>query len=131
IGANDDSLGTRFPDMSEIYKKYLVELAEQSAKETKIEVQSGVYAATTGPCYETPAEVRMLRTLGADAAGMSTVPEAIVANYCGMDVLGISCISNYAAGVSDKKLCHEEVIETTNIAKNKFKTLLLKILEKI
>lgn len=131
IGANDDSLGTRFPDMSEVYKKELVEKAVNSAKEIGIEVKKGVYAATTGPSYETPAEVVMLRTLGADAAGMSTVPEAIVANYCKIEVLGISCISNYAAGVSDTKLCHEEVIKTTNIAKDKFKKLLLKILQKI
>src|SRR5574344_1825838 len=131
IGENDDSLGTRFPDMSEIYKKYLVELAENSAKEVGIKIQKGIYVATTGPSYETPCEVRMLRGLGADAAGMSTVPEAIVANYCEIDVLGISCLSNYAAGVCEKKLCHQEVIETTNIVKDKFKTLLLKILEKI
>src|SRR5574344_1323388 len=131
MGENDESLGTRFPDMSEVYKKYLIKLAREAAQEAKIEVKEGIYAATTGPSYETPAEVRMLRTLGADAAGMSTVPETIVANYCGMDVLGISCLSNYASGVSEKKLCHEEVIETTNITKNKFKTLLLKIIKKI
>lgn len=131
IGENDETLGTRFPDMSEVYKKNLVKMAQESAKELEINIQTGIYAATTGPSYETPAEVRMLRTLGADAAGMSTVPEAIIANYCGIDVLGISCISNYAAGVSDQKLSHQEVIETTNIAKNNFKALILKVLEKI
>ena len=131
IGENDESLGTRFPDMSEVYKKYLVETAFNAATEIGIKVQKGIYAATTGPSYETPAEINMLRVLGADAAGMSTVPEAIFANYCGIDVLGISCLSNYAAGVSDRKLCHEEVIETTNLVKDKFKNLLLKILEKI
>jgi purine-nucleoside phosphorylase len=131
IGANDESLGDRFPDMSEVYKKYLVEIAEKSAQELQIEVRKGVYAANTGPSYETPTEVKMLRMLGADAIGMSTVPEAIVANYCGMDVLGISCISNAASGVGEAALSHEEVIETTNIAKSKFKSLLLKVLEKI
>ena len=131
IGANDESLGDRFPDMSEVYKKYLVEIAEKSAQELQIEVRKGVYAANTGPSYETPTEVKMLRMLGADAIGMSTVPEAIVANYCGMDVLGISCISNAASGVGEAALSHEEVIETTNTAKSKFKSLLLKVLEKI
>lgn len=131
IGLNDEFLGTRFPDMSEVYKKNLVEIAQQSGKELGIKLQKGVYAACTGPSYETPAEVNMLRGFGADAVGMSTAPEAIVANYCGIDVLGISCISNYAAGVSDNKLSHAEVIETTNIVKSKFQSLILKILEKI
>jgi len=131
IGVNDDSLGARFPDMSEVYKKYLVKIAEDCAQELGFGIQKGVYAANTGPSYETPTEVKMLRMLGADAIGMSTVPEAIVANYCGMDVLGISCISNAAAGVGDSSLSHQEVIETTNAVKEKFKSLLLKVLEKI
>jgi len=131
IGLNDDSLGARFPDMSEVYKKYLVKLAEDCAKELGFEIQKGVYAANTGPSYETPTEVKMLRMLGADAIGMSTVPEAIVANYCGIDVLGISCISNAASGVGEASLSHQEVIETTNAAKNKFQSLLLRVLEKI
>jgi len=131
IGANDDSLGTRFPDMSEVYKKYLIEIAQKSGEELGLKLQKGIYAASTGPSYETPAEVNMFRTLGADAVGMSTVPEAMVANYCGIDVLGISCISNPAAGLNGSKLSHQEVIETTNIAKDKFQLLLLKILEKI
>lgn len=131
IGINDDSLGTRFPDMSEVYKKNLINLAQESAKEIGIDVKQGVYAAFPGPSYETPAEVRMLAMLGADAVGMSTIPETIVANYCKMDVLGISCISNSAAGVQSTPLCHQEVIETTNIVKSKFQALLMKILEKI
>lgn len=131
MGENDETLGTRFPDMSEIYKKRLINLAEECAQELNIQLKKGVYVASCGPSYETPAEINMFRTIGADAAGMSTVPEAIIANYCGMDVLGISCISNYAAGVSQTKLSHQEVIETTNIAKNKFQSLLLKIIEKV
>lgn len=131
IGPNDETLGTRFPDMSEIYKKDLIKLAQDCAKEIGIEIKKGVYAAFTGPCYETPAEIKMLNMLGADAVGMSTIPEAIVANYCSMKVLGLSCISNCAAGVQTKPLSHEEVIETTNIVKGKFQTLLLKILNKI
>jgi len=131
IGKNYDSLGTRFPDMSEIYKQDLIKFAKDCAKELNIEVKHGVYAAFSGPSYETPAEIKMLQKLGADAAGMSTIPEAIVANYCAINVLGISCITNYAAGVKKTPLAHSEVIETANIAKNKFKSLLLKILEKI
>ncbi|MDD3436911.1 MAG: purine-nucleoside phosphorylase [Candidatus Gastranaerophilales bacterium] len=131
IGENDEALGTRFPDMSEVYKKKLIDLAQKSAEELELEVRKGVYAACSGPSYETPAEIRMLKTMGADAVGMSTVPEAIVANYCGMDVLGISCISNYAAGIQEKPLSHQEVIEVTNIAKDKFKSLILKIIEQI
>ena len=87
--------------------------------------------ATTGPSYETPAEIKMARFMGADAIGMSTVPEAIVANYCGIEVIGISCISNYATGVSTKKLSHEEVIETTDKVKSKFKELVLLLLKNI
>ena len=131
IGPNDETLGTRFPDMSEIYKKDLVKLAEKCADKLFIDIQKGVYFASTGPSYETPAEINMIRTMGADAVGMSTVPEAIVANYCGMNVLGISCISNAASGISDVKLSHEEVIETTNRAKVRFKSLILEILKNI
>ena len=131
IGKNDGSLGTRFPEMSEVYKKDLINIAEISAKEVGFTPQKGVYAAFTGPSYETPAEVKAIGILGADAVGMSTIPEAIVANYCGINVLGISCISNHAAGVSETKPSHEEVIEATNVSKEKFKALLLKIIEKI
>lgn len=131
IGKNDDELGTRFPDMSEVYKKELVSLAKECAKGLGIDLQTGVYAACTGPSYETQAEINMLRTLGADAVGMSTVPEAIIANYCSMKVLGISCITNATAGTKTGSLSHEEVVETANIAKNNFQNLLLKIIEKI
>lgn len=94
IGPNDETLGERFPDMSEIYKKDLIAKAEQCANKLGLSPHKGVYFATTGPSYETPAEIRMAGLLGADAVGMSTVPEAIVANYCKMNVLGISCITN-------------------------------------
>ena len=131
IGANDEELGTRFPDMSEIYNKNLVKLVLAAGRVLNLNLRQGVYIASTGPSYETPAEIKMARFLGADAAGMSTVPEAIVANYCGMKVVGISCISNYASGVSTKKLTHEEVIETTNSVKSKFKELILLLLKNI
>jgi len=131
IGANDESLGTRFPDMSEVYSKKLRTLALDCAKKADIELQQGVYMALTGPSYETPAEVKMARTLGADAVGMSTVPEAIVANYCGIEVLGLSCICNSAAGISQVALSHLDVIEAANVAKEKFKTLVLMILEEL
>jgi purine-nucleoside phosphorylase len=94
-------------------------------------LQEGVYIALTGPTYETPAEVNMVRTLGADAVGMSTVPEAIVASYCKMDVIGLSCICNSAAGISTVGLSHEEVLEAANVAKNKFKSLVLEIIKNI
>lgn len=131
IGPNDDTLGERFPDMSEVYKKDLRELAKKCARELAIDVKEGVYLANSGPCYETPAEIHMARMFGADAVGMSTVPEAIVANYCGMKVLGISCISNAASSHDGDKLSHAEVIETTNKAKSKFKLFILKIIENI
>ena len=124
IGKNDDTLGTRFPDMSEVYSKELINKAEKVAKELNINYQKGVYIATTGPSYETPAEIKMFRLFGGNAVGMSTAPEAIVANYCGLKVLGISCLTNYAAGVTDNPLNHEEVIETANKVKESFKTLL-------
>jgi purine-nucleoside phosphorylase len=131
IGLNDETLGTRFPDMSEVYKKTLVSLAKSCAKDLGFDVRAGVYAAMTGPSYETPAEINMLRVMGADAVGMSTVPEAIVANYCGMDVLGISCITNHAAGVNANVLSHAEVIENSALARHKFQSLLMKIFENI
>ena len=132
IGPNDDTLGERFPDMSEIYKKELIKIADECAEKLGLKLQHGVYFASSGPSYETPAEIKMMRILGADAAGMSTVPEAIVANYCGMKVLGISCISNLAAGVKGaQKLSHAEVIETTNAAKAGFKGLLKEIISNI
>ena len=129
IGPNDDSMGERFPDMSEVYSSELVDLTEKIADKHGIDVQEGVYLAMTGPSYETPAEIRMAKILGADAVGMSTVPEAIVAKWAGMDVIGISCICNSAAGVSSVALSHEDVIRAANIAKDKFKTLVKELIK--
>jgi purine-nucleoside phosphorylase len=112
IGANDDSEGPRFPDMTEAYSAAYRAKAHQVARELKIQLDEGVYAAVTGPSYETPAEIRYLRTIGADLVGMSTVPEVIVANHLGMHVLAISCVTNMAAGIQPQKLDHKEVIET-------------------
>lgn len=131
IGENDDMLGTRFPDMSEIYNKELIKLVDAVGKLLKLNLRHGVYFASSGPSYETPAEINMAKVLGADAAGMSTVPEAIVANYCGMNVIGISCISNYASGISNKKLSHDEVIETTKVAQDRFMALILTLLKNV
>ena len=129
IGKNDDEMGERFPDMSEVYSPKLVELSKKSAKKLGIDVQEGVYMAFTGPSYETPAEVKMARILGADAVGMSTVPEAITAKWAGMDVIGISCICNSAAGVSTVALSHSDVIHAANIAKQRFKELVKEIIK--
>jgi purine-nucleoside phosphorylase len=112
VGPNDDTLGPRFPDMSEAYSARFRDIAKQVAAELFIPVTEGVYAAMLGPSYETPAEIRMLRIIGADVVGMSTVPEVIVANYMGMKVLGISCVTNMAAGILPQKINHEEVLET-------------------
>lgn len=131
IGNNDNSFGERFPDMSEVYKRNLVTLAEKCAQNLGIDIQKGVYWANSGPSYETPTEINMIRQLGGDAVGMSTVPEAIVANYCGINVLGISCITNAASSNPENKLSHEEVIEFANKAKTKFKALILKIIENV
>ncbi|MGG5253725.1 purine-nucleoside phosphorylase [Neobacillus sp. SM06] len=120
IGPNDSRLGVRFPDMSEAYSKKLRTAAKEIASRLQIEVKEGVYVGNTGPSYETPAEIRMLRTLGGDAVGMSTVPEVIVARHSGMKVLGISCISNMAAGILDQPLTHDEVIETTERVRENF-----------
>lgn len=129
IGPNDEKFGPRFPDMSEIYKKDLIKLADKAGRFLNLRIKHGVYFATSGPSYETPAEVKMARIIGADVAGMSTVPEAIVANYCGMNVLGISCVTNYASGVSTKKLEHAEVIETAANVNRDFKNLVLLIIK--
>jgi purine-nucleoside phosphorylase len=111
-GPNDDSLGPRFPDMSEAYSREYRETAKRAAADLDINLREGVYAAVPGPSYETPAEIRYLRIIGADLVGMSTVPETIVANHMGMKVLGISCVTNMAAGILSQKLVHAEVIET-------------------
>jgi purine-nucleoside phosphorylase len=120
IGPNDSRLGVRFPDMSEAYSRDLANQAKKIASLLNIHVKEGVYVGNTGPVYETPAEIRMFRTLGGDAVGMSTVPEVIVARHAGMKVLGISCISNMAAGILDQPLTHDEVIETTEKVKTDF-----------
>lgn len=110
-GANDDDLGPRFPDMTEAYSTAMRLIAKQTAAEIGITLQEGVYAAVLGPSFETPAEIRYLKAIGADMVGMSTVPETIAANHAGMEVLGISCVTNMAAGLSGKKLSHQEVLE--------------------
>jgi purine-nucleoside phosphorylase len=120
IGQNDSKLGPRFPDMTEAYSRVLREKAKAIAAELQISVKEGVYVGNTGPSYETPAEIRMIRTLGGDAVGMSTVPEVIVARHAGLNVLGISCISNMAAGILDQPLTHDEVMETTEKVKANF-----------
>jgi purine-nucleoside phosphorylase len=131
IGKNNDELGPRFPDMSCAYDKLFIKVLEQTAKELNIALQKGVYAAMTGPSYETPAEIRMLRVFGADAVGMSTVPEVITANHMKIKVLGISCITNMAAGILNQPLNHIEVIETANKAKKDFQALVKSVIQKI
>ncbi|MBO8154885.1 MAG: purine-nucleoside phosphorylase [Bacillaceae bacterium] len=120
IGSNHDEEGPRFPDMSEAYDRKLIQHARQCAERLGINVQQGVYVGNSGPSYETAAEIRMLNRLGGDAVGMSTVPEVIVANHTGLKVLGISCISNMAAGILDQPLSHDEVIETTEKVREDF-----------
>jgi len=112
MGPNDDSLGPRFPDMSEAYARAYRETAKQVARELGIGLGEGVYAALAGPSYETPAEIRYLRAIGADMVGMSTVPEVIAANHMGARCLGVSCVTNMAAGILPRKIHHEEVLET-------------------
>ena len=123
-GPNDDEVGPRFPDMTAAYDPQLRELARATAARLGVAVQEGVYVAMPGPCYETPAEVRMLQGLGADATGMSTVPEVVVARHMGARVLGISCITNKAAGLGAGHLSHAEVTETANRVRGSFEGLL-------
>jgi purine-nucleoside phosphorylase len=130
-GANYDILGPRFPDMSEAYNLEMRNLAKQVASEQNIELVSGIYAGLSGPTYETPAEVRMLRGLGADAVGMSTVPEVISANHMGLKVMGVSCITNQAAGLSSQKLSHQEVMETAERTRQRFMDLLGGVLKRL
>jgi len=127
-GPNDNSLGPRFPDMSEAYSKRYRELARAAAKEIGLDLPEGVYAAVPGPSYETPAEIRFLRAIGADLVGMSTVLEAIAANHMEMQVLGISCVTNFAAGVTDRKLDHKEVLEVGAAAQGRMTELLRRVL---
>jgi len=131
IGANLNDFGTRFPDMCNAYNSDLIEKVKNVAKENNIDVKEGVYTLMTGPSYETPAEIRMIRTLGGDAVGMSTVPEVIIANHSGMKVIGISCLTNMAAGILKQPLNHEEVIKTSNLAKTKFVNLINSLIESL
>ena len=124
IGPNMDEFGPRFPDMSDLYTASIREQIKEKAKEAGIPLQEGVYAMYSGPNYETPAEIRMYRAIGSDTVGMSTVPEAIVAGHCGMQVVGVSCITNMAAGVLPVKLNHAEVTETANRVKVVFQQLI-------
>lgn len=128
IGPNDSEFGERFPDMSTAYDHSLQELAHKVAREQGHELREGVYMGLLGPTYETPAEIRMIRKLGGDAVGMSTVPEVIVARHAGIRVLGISCISNMAAGILPQPLSHREVYETANRVKAVFSSLIKGIL---
>jgi len=127
-GPNDERFGPRFPDMSAVYSPELQELVIEEARAINVEVRRGVYGALSGPSYETPAEIHMLRNLGADAVGMSTVPEAIVARHMGIEVLGISCITNMAAGISDAPINHEEVMATGVRVRATFTELLQRVI---
>ena len=131
VGPNDERFGPRFPDMSEVYSSRLRGIADEAAKSRNVPVSHGIYLAVHGPSYETPAEIRFFRTIGADAVGMSTVPEAIAARHMGMEVLGISCITNMAAGVLPQPLIHDEVMETARRVRGSFISLLEGIIERI
>ncbi|MDX2149987.1 MAG: purine-nucleoside phosphorylase [Bryobacteraceae bacterium] len=130
-GPNDDSLGPRFPDMTDAYSVRYREAARAAGRELGIELAEGVYAGLLGPSYETPAEIRYLRAIGADLVGMSTVPEVIAARHMGIDVLGISCVTNMAAGVLPEKLNHEEVLETGRMVRGQFISLLKAVLPRL
>jgi purine-nucleoside phosphorylase len=129
-GVNMEEFGPRFPDMSNAYDSGLIAIAEEAAKKLDISLKGGIYAFLQGPMFETPAEIRALRMLGADAVGMSTVPEVIMAHHSGMNVMGISCITNMAAGVNENKLNHEEVIETGNRVGKSFAALVTEIVSR-
>ena len=132
VGPNDDSLGPRFPDMSEAYSRAWRDTAKKVAAELCLPMSEGVYAAMLGPSYETPAEIRYLRTIGADLVGMSTVPEVIVANHMGMKALGISCVTNMAAGVvPESKINHEEVLETGAMVRDTLVRLLKALIPRL
>ena len=131
VGPNDGELGPRFPDMSEAYSRRLRAIAGETAREQGLSLREGVYAGLLGPSYETPAEIRMLRALGADAVGMSTVAEVIAARHAGLEVLGISCISNMAAGILDQPLSHDEVMETTERVKSRFLALVTGVIPRL
>ena len=131
VGANDDRLGPRFPDMSSVYSGRLRGIADAAGQAAAVPLAHGVYAALLGPSYETPAEIRFLRTIGADAVGMSTVPEAIAARHMGIDVLGVSCITNMAAGVLPQPLDHSEVMATAKRVRGQFIALLEGVLGRL
>jgi purine-nucleoside phosphorylase len=124
IGKNYDEFGERFPDMSKVYTPELRSALLKATQEADIQLKSGIYMMFSGPSFETPAEIRMARVLGADAVGMSTVPDAITARHCGMKIVGISCITNMAAGILDQPLSHKEVFETAEKSKHKFANVL-------
>ncbi|MEZ3420341.1 MAG: purine-nucleoside phosphorylase [Eubacterium sp.] len=130
-GENDERFGTRFPSMSHAYSRSLIEIAHKAAQNTKTDVQEGVYCYCKGPMFETPAEIRFLRAVGADVAGMSTVPEVVTAVHAGMNVLGISCITNMAAGILDQPLTHAEVMETGKAVEKKFSAYMKEIISLI
>lgn len=131
IGPNDERFGPRFPDMTQAYWKAYRDVAIAEAKRLGIEIHEGVYAALSGPSYETPAEIRYLRTVGADLVGMSTVPEVIVASHMGIRVLGISCVTNMAAGILDRPINHQEVIDTGERVKSHFIALLRAVIPRL
>lgn len=131
IGPNEESLGARFPDMSQVYDRVLRKLAKDTARSLKVPLREGVYLGNSGPSYETPAEIRAYRAIGADAVGMSTVPEAIALRHAGVRVIGISTITNMAAGILPKPLVHEEVLATTQKVGDRFVRLLTELVPKI
>lgn len=131
MGENFDEFGPRFPDMSEAYNKELIEVAENAARDNGILTRKGVYAAESGPSYETPAEIKFLRTIGADAVGMSTVPEVIAANHMGLGIVGVSCITNMAAGILPQPLAHKEVVEIAEKVRPDFIKLMRGIIKNI
>ena len=131
IGPNDERFGPRFPDMTEVYSLRLRDLAKAAARELDIPCKEGVYAIFPGPCYETAAEIRAYRALGADAIGMSTVPEAIAANYLGLEVLGIACITNMATGIAEKKHSHQEVLAAANRSSHHLRQLVESVIARL
>jgi purine-nucleoside phosphorylase len=131
IGPNDDRFGPRFPDLTSVYARRLQDIVINEANGIGLDMRRGIYAALSGPSYETPAEIHMVRTLGADAVGMSTVPEAIVARHMSMEVIGISCITNLAAGVSSRPVDHSQVIATGERVRSEFTELLRRIVKRV
>jgi len=131
VGPNDDRFGPRFPDLTEVYSRRLRAVADEAAAAAGVPLVHGVYVGVVGPSYETPAEIRALRAIGADAVGMSTVPEAIAARHMGLDVIGISCITNMAAGVLPRPLVHDEVLETARRVRGAFAALLEAIIDRL